>query len=63
MRVQIPAYTSSWMRGDRYGEIVKTGWLNKMGPDKRARIEIARVKLDKSGRTILVDLNDCTVVS
>ena len=62
MRVQIPAYTSHWMRGDRYGEVVKTGWLKDLGPDRKSKLEIARVKLDKSNKTILVDLGDCTPV-
>lgn len=61
-RVQIPAYTSSWMRGDRYGEVVKTGFLNKLGADGRGKLLIARVRLDKSGKTILVDAGDCTAV-
>jgi len=60
MRVQIPAYTDRWMMGDRYGEVVKVtehqhqdGW----------EYEIARVKLDKSGKTVKVILADCEVVS
>jgi hypothetical protein len=66
-RVQIPAYTDRWMRGDRYGEVVKTTRTkaryltsNKAvaGP-----IVVAHVKLDVSGKTIKVVLDDCTVVS
>ena len=72
MRVQIPAYTDRWMMGDRYGEVVKyTKRRNATGlrSDLRVRFEneqpvtIAHVKLDKSGKTIRVYLNDCTVVS
>ena len=74
-RIQIPAYTDRWMRGDRFGEIVKVtrGRRNaaKLGP--RAALltgerwpiaprEIAHVKLDKSGKTIRVILADCEVV-
>ena len=51
-RVQIPAYTDRWMMGDRYGTIVRYS--------KRKGIEIAHVRLDISGRTIRVILNDCT---
>jgi hypothetical protein len=31
-RVQIPSYTDSWMRGDRYGEVVN---VTKAGPSAR----------------------------
>jgi hypothetical protein len=57
-RVQIPAYTDRWMMGDRYGEIVKITKGRKK--DRSCDIEIAHVKLDKSGKTIRVVLNDCT---
>jgi hypothetical protein len=70
-RVQIPAYTDRWMMGDRYGEIVKVIKRGKI--NGRAAIlhsgawrvigEIAHVKLDKSGKTVRVILNDCEVVS
>jgi hypothetical protein len=69
MRVQIPAYTDRWMMGDRYGEVVKTSRYGKVGTRARlltgARsvdIEIAHVRLDKSGKTVRVILNDCVVV-
>jgi hypothetical protein len=57
MRVQIPVYTDRWMRGDQYGTVVKVVRLPKSG----AR-EIAHVKLDKSGKTVRVLLNDCKEV-
>jgi hypothetical protein len=61
MRVQVPAYTDAWMMGDRYGEVVKT---------TRRRVSQARdwwklvhwIRLDKSGRTIRVLADDCTVI-
>jgi hypothetical protein len=53
-RVQIPTYTDRWMRGDRYGEIVKV--TTRAGTET----EIAHVRLDKSGKTIRVVLDDCT---
>jgi len=63
MRVQIPAYTDRWMMGDRYGDVVKVktqGIPSLFGtPIKR---EIASVKLDISGQTVRVILDDCTVV-
>ncbi len=65
-RVQIPAFTDSWMRGDRYGEIVKivtqraTKEKGQHRPDDE--IEIAYVKLDKSGRTKMFVLADCEVI-
>ena len=58
MRVQIPAYTDRWMRGDRYGEVVK-----KAAPNFIEGREVVHVKLDKSGKTIRVILEDCTEVS
>jgi len=73
-RVQIPAYHDRWMMGDRFGEIVGI----KMARPRNVRalllttaryqlmlgdIEIARVKLDKSGKVVRVVLADCEVVS
>ena len=71
MRVQIPAYTDRWMQGDRFGDVVK---VTKARPGVRAKlltqdprrysgdIEIAHVKLDKSGKTVRVILFDCAEV-
>jgi hypothetical protein len=58
MRVQIPVYTDRWMRGDRYGEVVKITKSKMIG----AKHEIAHVKLDVSGKTVRVILADCTEV-
>lgn len=52
MRVEIPAYTDSWMRGDRYGEVVH---IYKGG-------HVYRVELDKSGKSIRVQAEDCKEV-
>jgi hypothetical protein len=55
-RVQVPAWTDTWMMGDRYGTIVEITELpgrlvgTPRVPFERART-IARVRLDKSGRT------------
>jgi len=57
MRVQIPAYTDRWMMGDQYGTVLKVVRL----PQNGSR-EIAHVKLDKSGKTVRVLLNDCQEV-
>ena len=62
-RVQIPAYTDRWMMGDRYGDVVKIGKSRKAGRTYENGPEIAHVKLDKSGKTVRVILDDCTVVS
>lgn len=65
MRVQIPAYTDRWMMGDRYGEVVKTTRrpVHVAGKaDSFALREVAHVKLDKSGKTVKVILDDCVVV-
>ena len=69
MRVQIPAYTDRWIMGDRFGEVVKIAPARlansvraKVLSDCRDAKEIAHVKLDKSGKTIRVILDDCTPV-
>lgn len=68
MRVQIPAYTDRWMKGDRYGEVVKTKRQNvpKQGQGSLPTLfevrELAKVKLDKSGSFVWVTLDDCTPV-
>lgn len=69
VRVQIPVYTDRWMRGDRYGVLVKTTngkrnvttlGVRGCGDGKyNAKVKIAHVKLDKSGKTIKVLLDDC----
>ena len=61
MRVQIPAYTERWMRGDRYGAVVRV--TKTSVPINGERRDVAVVKLDKSGKTTRVLLDDCTVVS
>ena len=76
MRVQIPAYTDHWMRGDRFGEVVRISRMKPGAVHVRARLltkerpdyhdgkfELAHVKLDKSSRTVRVILADCEVVS
>jgi hypothetical protein len=60
MRVQIPAYTDHWMRGDRYGEVLKTYTITVSRDGTEC--EVARVKLDKSGKKTTVILNDCEVI-
>jgi hypothetical protein len=75
-RVQIPAYTDRWMMGDRYGEIVKVTKMRdrdvhpQLGTRAailtsqrwKAEIEIAHVRLDISGKTVRVILDDCRPV-
>ena len=62
-RVQIPAYTDRWMMGDRYGVVVKVTHrqLEPRAPWHRP-VEIAHVKLDKSGKTMKFVYADCTEV-
>jgi hypothetical protein len=68
-RVQIPAYTDRWMMGDRFGEIVKITKRRRKAAGVRAvlltdshrdPVEIAHIKLDKSGKTVRCILDDCT---
>jgi hypothetical protein len=69
-RVQIPVHTDHWTMGDRYGEIVKITKSRKNFPPRAfvsadrhgTYIEIAHVKLDKSGKTLRFVLTDCTPV-
>lgn len=58
-RVEIPAYTDRWMMGDRYGEVV-SAYVMEDGPHEGE--EIARVKLDKSGKVVRVVYADCRSV-
>jgi hypothetical protein len=62
-RVQIPPYTDRWMRGDRYGEVVKVTdeKIEQWSGDFIVR-KIAHVKLDKSGKTLKFFLDDCAEV-
>jgi hypothetical protein len=63
MRVQIPAYTDRWMMGDRFGTVVKTTKRGKVFKNRWGEpTEIAHVKLDISGKTLRVILDDCTLV-
>jgi hypothetical protein len=63
-RVQIPAYTDRWMMGDRYGKLIKV--TIRKGDTHSAidqpDIEVAHVKLDKSGKTVRVFLADCEII-
>jgi hypothetical protein len=61
-RVQIPAYTDRWMMGDRYGEIRRTWSSSVLHNGDYATLDIAMVKLDKSGKTVRVVLADCEVL-
>lgn len=70
-RVEIPAYTDRWMMGDRFGEVIRTSRRRSVGVRAalltNARpsfdgLEVAHVKLDKSGKTVRVILDDCRVV-
>lgn len=53
MRVQVPAYTDRWMRGDRYGVVVRVVTRKEDG------VEFVYVKLDKSGVTMKFLSDDC----
>lgn len=56
MRVEIPAYTDRWMMGDRFGAWLKT---TKRKPDGAS---VAHVKLERSGKTVRVLLDDCRIL-
>lgn len=62
-RVEIPAHTDAWMRGDRYGEVERTfvqDRTSKAGHEYKR--EMARVRLDKSRKIVVVKLSDCKVL-
>jgi hypothetical protein len=59
MRVQIPAYTDRWMRGDRYGEIVKVTRSPLSDNELGHSDDIYVVRLDKSGARVKVWADDC----
>lgn len=60
MRVQIPAYTDAWRKGDHYGVVIRI--VEARVPINDKRPDIAHVKLDKSGTVTRVLLDDCTRV-
>jgi len=62
MRVQIPAYTDRWMMGDQYGTVIKITKSKVIAKLGQSPAKIASVLLDKSGKTVKVILDDCTVV-
>jgi hypothetical protein len=61
-RVQIPAYTDRWMMGDRYGDVMRVTVTRKQNGSLPIGTELAHVKLDISGKTVRVLLDDCTEV-
>lgn len=71
-RVEIPAYTDRFMMGDRCGELIKVtragagrlrDRLLTSDPGRYSgMVELAHVKLDKSGKTVRVILADCRVL-
>ena len=63
MRVQIPAYSDHWMRGDRYGEVDATVQRRVYKPSGVVVVEMYRIKLGKSGKTVRFPVEDCEVVS
>lgn len=62
-RVEIPAHTDAWMKGDRYGELIGTTarpWRTPGGfPSLKGQ---GKVKMDKSGRVFKFDLDDLRLI-
>ncbi len=52
-RIQVPAYTDAWMRGDRYGNIV--GQFRRPGDLS----DTYRVLMDKSNKVQCFVADDC----
>jgi hypothetical protein len=59
MRVEIPAWTDQWIRGDKYGEVMRAKVIED---GELEGTEMLYVKLDKSGKSIRVQADDCKVV-
>jgi hypothetical protein len=57
-RVQIPVYTDHWMKGDRYGAVVKTSKVPETSRLYPGR-DVLHVQLDKSRKIIKVLSDDC----
>lgn len=58
MRVQIPVYSDHWMKGNRYGEVIGQWIVSANG----GTVERYRVLLDKTGKKISVNADDCQVI-
>jgi len=59
-RVQIPAYTDHWMKGDRFGELIDVRWGKVFKNRWGDKANVAHVKLDTSKKIVRVLLDDCT---
>ena len=57
-RVQIPAWTDRWMRGDRFGVVVK----RPVRGGRPVMVGTWFVKLDKSGQTVGFGVDSLTLV-
>lgn len=55
-RVQVPAYTDTWMKGDRFGKVVNVTM------SRETNVPYAHVMLDKSNRTMKFIADDCELV-
>jgi len=62
-RVQIPPYYDLWMRGDKYGDLVKVTVSKKLRDRWGDPVEIAHVKMDITGKIARVIYSDCTEVA
>jgi RNase P/RNase MRP subunit p29 len=56
-RVQVPAYTDTWMKGDRYGKVVNVTM------HRENNTPYAHVMMDKSNRTIKFVADDCEPIN
>ena len=68
IRVRIPAYSPLYQQGDQTGELVKTtrqkatGLGRMLTSNASGMLDIAHVRLDKSGKTISFLLDDCELL-
>jgi hypothetical protein len=62
-RVQIPACTDRSMTDDRYGDLIRIVKQRARNDAKSISVEIAHVRLDKSGKVMRFILADCEIVS
>lgn len=57
-RVELHPGTDAWMRGDRYGEVIGFARSKRGG-----EVDLARVKMDTSGRTLRAPVADLRFAS
>ena len=61
-RVELSPATDQWMMGDKFGEVVRVKCSSQTA-NEFGEITLAKIKLDKSGKTIKCPANLYEVIS